>query len=173
MGGPRRSPAPLARGSGVKTYRALKRWIAAVIIGYFLLGTTTNLTIHREIFPIFSWDLFSSIPAPQGSDYGIKILAVDGVALNPPVYFEKADTIFAKAHSIDAYSSIALLGGAVAANDQAAIDAQRAVFEPVFLSDRKNVRYVVVQRTYDLLERWQSNTFIQETELRAFETGTR
>jgi hypothetical protein len=152
----------------MRSYKLLKIGIAALAISYFLIGNISQRYGIAEIFPIATWELFSYVPRSEDADFGVKILAVNGTSLDSPVYFEKASQFFTKIHSIDAYMTIQVLGKALLANDQSTAASYRDLLENVYLADQAQITYVVTQRRYDLLERWNHGTFLSEVELGVF-----
>jgi hypothetical protein len=154
----------------MKSYKLLKMVIAVLAISYFLIGNISHRYGIAEIFPIATWELFSYVPRSENSDFGVKILAVNGTALNPPVYFEKASQFFTKIHSIDVYMTIQVLGKALLAKDESTAASYRDLLEDVYLADQAQITYVVTQRRYHLLERWNHGTFLSEVELGTFNT---
>lgn len=48
---------------------------------------------HREIFPFFSWRLFSRIPDWQTTEYGLLLHAIDGAALDSEYYLIPSDDV--------------------------------------------------------------------------------
>ena len=154
----------------MKSYKLLKIAIAAVAISYFLIGNISHRYGMAEVFPIATWELFSYVPRSENSDFGVKLLAVNGTTLNPPIYFEKAPQFFTKIHSIDAYMTIQSLGKALLANDESTAMIYQDLLENVYLADQSHITYVVMQRRYHLLERWNHGTFLSEVELGVFNT---
>lgn len=152
----------------MKTYRHLQWGITLFILLYVVVGYTTWLRQRPEIFPFFSWDLFTYVPTQVKQDFSLSIVAIGGQPLAEPVYFEQAKTLFAKADAIEAMDAIQNLGLAVSANDPAEIARVRAYLEPLFLSDAGAVEYTLVTRWFNPLERWETGVFVREQPLMTF-----
>ncbi len=148
----------------MRSVQRLKYALASIVVLYALIAVGLRFlwpSGPTEVFPIFSWDLFSVVPGSVVVDYGVKITAVDGTALDPPLYFEQATAYFKQAHSVDASVIIGRLG----TNCQGRNDPNLPIadyFNTVFLADHALVEYTVMQRTYDLLDRWHNQQFIAE-----------
>lgn len=123
----------------------------------------------NEIFPVFSWSLFTWIPN-DFRDYALRVIAVDNENLHPTLYFQEAGYWFPETHSMPAYDSIQKLGAAVAANDAKRIEEIRQFLEPIYLGGVKSVRYDVVERSFDPLERWECGEFNTVRSLSSFES---
>ena len=151
----------------MKRYRWLQRAFTIIIVGYVLIAVGRHMRGQGEFYPLFVWDLFTYVPEPTVQDYGLHILAINGTPLEPPLYFEQADTFFKHAHSIEAQTVIGQLASGV--HNGSHIDQPRAYLEQQYLADQPQVLYAIVLRSYNLLDRWKSNTFLEETVLHVFE----
>jgi len=68
-------------------------------------------TSNHEMFPVFNRKLFSKVPPAVNTSYGIRVLEVDGEAVDPPRYFEESKDIFPHAKSPEAATLIRAFGG--------------------------------------------------------------
>ena len=116
----------------MRSYTILKRGITTLVILYFLIGNITWAAWDLEIFPIYSWDLFSYIPN-LSIDYGLKINAIDGTYLDQPIYFQDAKDIFNNTESIIAFNVIQTLGEAIEINNlEKAEELRLQIEDPLF-----------------------------------------
>jgi len=144
----------------MQRYRRLKILAAALLCGYAAAALVLKLTLRRdaEVFPLFAWSLFSTVPA-EDTDYAVRILSIGGEVLEPPLYFQQARFFFEGTDSIAAFMTVQRLGDALKAGDAAAIAAHRRLLERQYLRGRGVVRYEIVRRTFNTLTRWSSGGF--------------
>lgn len=155
----------------MRSYRRLQAAIAALIVAYVVVSTAIKVGPGpSEIFPVFSWSLFSHVPNLR-HDYGLLILAVDGRGDDPPRYIEETRGVFPRAHRAVRARNIQELGRAASENDWVRARDIRRFIEPLYLGERRLVRYAIVRRAYDPLERWKRGTFLSEERVSVFETG--
>jgi hypothetical protein len=112
-----------------------------------------------EVFPIFQWDLFSSVPPADSRDFTIRLVEVDGAALDEPVFFSEARQYLSTTRNQDAPIVFNGLGKAL---EDDAILRQAAALELVngrFLAELSSARYQVVRRHFNLLDRMECNCF--------------
>lgn len=150
-------------------YTFLKRLIATTVILYFVIGNFSWYRYQIEIFPIYSWDLFSYIPN-LATDYGLKINAINHTDLDQPAYFQELNNYFDEADSIIAVTVIQNLGHAIENNDAEAIDNLRLQIESIYFSNHDHVQYEITKRTYYANERWRSGKFEDERGLAVYDS---
>ena len=152
-------------------YRWTNRLLVALAVAYLVMAMVRERNPGgEEFYPFSSWSLFSKIPN-ETRDYTIRILAIDGRVTEPPVDFEEAQAMIgwpAKSH--EARRCIQDLGEAVERGDAAQADHVRSYFEPLYLSGRGQIRYAVVARRYDPLERWREGRLQEVRVLREFQS---
>ncbi|MEM8861795.1 MAG: hypothetical protein AAGD96_26025 [Chloroflexota bacterium] len=142
-------------------YKFQKSVIATVVILYFVIGNFSWGVFRHEIYPIFSWELFSLVPNLE-VDYGLQIISMNESSLEKPTYFQELPNDFKDAESIIAFFVIQDLGKAIDANDQEAIIDLRDQIETTFFSSKNNVEYAVVKRSYHPVDRWKTGKFEEE-----------
>ena len=142
--------------------RRLRRIIAGILIGYAVIGVTLRLGWEKEFFPIFTWDLFSTVPPPITSDFELKIININQQALNPPIYFSQSPQIFSAASSINASDLISKLGGACLTKNTAAQTTIAHDLTTLYLTEASSIKYHVVQRTYNILDFWRDKIVLNE-----------
>ena len=153
----------------MRYYTILKRSITTLVILYFLIGNVTWAAWGLEIFPFYSWDLFSYVPN-LSIDYGLKINAIDGKYLETPLYFQDAKDIFDDTESIIAFNVIQTLGTAIESDDQVQAEQLRQQIEELYLSDVEQVEYEIKKRTYYAGELWRTGRFETEERLATYDT---
>lgn len=151
-------------------YTFLKRFIAIVVVSYFLIGNFTWSQYQLEIFPIYSWDLFSYVPN-RSIDYALKINAIDDEYLENPAYFQDMPNEFKQANSITAFHVIQQFGRAIEANDAPAIETLRNQIESDYFANQSQVEYEVRKRSFFSAERWRTGTFEENTRLVTYDTN--
>ena len=150
-------------------YTFLKRFIAIIVILYFLIGNFTWSRYQLEVFPIYSWDLFSYIPN-LSVDYALKINAIDQTYLETPKYFQEMPNEFSDSGSIVAYHVIQSFGRAVESSDAESIKNLRNQIESTYFSNHLHVEYEVRRRTFYAGERWRDNRFEENIRLATYDT---
>lgn len=155
----------------MKAYRNLRVFVASFFVLYAGLGVLlqTNIWSANEIFPIYSWALFSKIPNER-DDYALRILVVGKERVDPPLHFQAAGEWFPKADSISAYYSVQKLGRAISREDAGRIEDMRRFFEPLYFGDAGHVRYEVVKRSFNPLDRWENGNFKTVRSIGVFES---
>lgn len=153
----------------MRTYTYLKRCITSVVILCFLIGNISWLGWEIEIFPFYSWELFSYVPN-LATDFGLKINAIDNQYIDEPVYFQDAVDLLEDTESIIAFNIIQTLGYAIENNDQPLIDETRKDLESIYFEDFNQVEYEIKKRTYYAAERWRTGTFESEKRLATYDS---
>lgn len=124
---------------------------------YFLVGMSARIFVlpKEEIFPIFSWSLFSYVPSVV-YNYDVQILRYKNLEMKPPILYHEAEKIVPKAQEISAYIVIQAWGKALAKKDYEQAKKQQAIFERIYLLPK--TKYQVVLIKYNPITRWQNNT---------------
>lgn len=151
----------------MQVYRRLQWGLATLALLYFLVGNGAWLWGYREIYPIFSWDLFSYVPNDV-VDFGLRITKTGDVVLDPPVYFEAATDLIPDAQSIVAYTNIQALGLAILADQPVELAEAAYKVEALHLANLLPVDYEIVRRRYAPLERWRMGALQNEEVIGAF-----
>lgn len=123
---------------------------------YVIVALYGNLTTSfREIFPIFSWSLFSNIPA-NASRLDVVITGIGDEQLEPAYYYDMGDEFRpAKARNASFFKAARRLMLAIESGDAELIDSIRRTFESNYLADQSHVRYKLVVTRSDPIERWR------------------
>lgn len=146
----------------MKRYRITQWSIVLGLILYPLIAYSTIGLPQRELFPFFSWELFSHIPPKEITSYGIRFNSANGNELNEPLYFEDAMHLTRHAESVDAFVTLQSLGSAIEQNDLVQVATSQQLLQSTYFGDISAAEYEIVRRRFDLLERWQSNQYLEE-----------
>ena len=128
----------------------LVRGLLAAVLAY---GVVAVWDYNREVWPIFSWNLFTKVPAAHSGDYDIRIVDGQGLRVRTPAYFEDARTETDQSREIQAYQTLQNWGRAHRNHDVAGETAVRKRFEALYLGGLSHVRYEFVQRIWDIRTR--------------------
>ena len=101
-----------------------------ILIGYFTAGMITNRLPSREIYPIYSWFLFSEVHYKK-KEYM--------VVINNGPFFQQAGSRVTNPHSPVAYELIQRYGRALDKKDHHAAAQARSVFEKNFLPPKYKI----------------------------------
>jgi hypothetical protein len=144
----------------VQRYNRLKIFAAVLLFGYATAAIVIKgaLRHEREIFPLFSWSLYSTVPR-EAADYGVRILEVGGRTLNPPLLVEEARPRFPHANQRQLLMAVQSLGRALDGGDTEAVRAYRRLIERHHLRGRGVVHYEVIHRRFNTLARWRTGEF--------------
>lgn len=146
----------------MRQYRQTQLSILIGLILYPIIALSTIGLPQRELFPFFSWELFSYIPADTITSYGIRFSSANGESLAQPIYFEEAKHLTPYADSVDAFVTLQSLGNAIAQNDAQQTAATQQLLQGTYFGDMSAAEYAIVRRRFDLLERWRHNRYLEE-----------
>lgn len=160
----------------MKAHRLFQRLLGG-FLGFVLLAGLGGQFLHprHELFPFYSWFLFSLVPQPEPTVFELLIHeAPVGTVFDPPISYRRLNEgTLRSPHSIDLYRNVQELGRAAQARDVEASDRLRAGLERRFRMSGP-VRYEIVRQTYaDPMARWsQRDTapFRQES-VATFQSG--
>jgi hypothetical protein len=133
-------------------YEAQKTMIALVFTVYIASSVVLEYHFHgKEMYPVFSWSLFSIIPNPT-TELTIRVRELDGIQYDPPLTFQDLSFLFAKVGGSPTQYTliIARLRHAIENNSQEGIDRERVHLEALF--GEGSFQYDLVKITYDPLE---------------------
>ena len=138
-----------------------KAVIVILFTCYALFGILLEYYIHREIYPVFSWSLFSIMPNPK-KEPTIYVHEMRGVTYDPPLSFTDMKFIFDEiGQSPTQYTAfIRTLGAALKNDNIAEIAKERRKIEALFGDEP--YRYDVVLSTYDPVHFYKTHTAIEE-----------
>ena len=165
-------PGFFPSSDSVKSYRRLRRWLAAFLGACVLLGVGGQfLNARHEWFPFYSWFLFSLVPHEAVAYDLLLHESPRGHAVPPVPYRLAGDGLVRSPHSIDLSRAVQELGRALEAHDAAESARARAAIERRFTVSP--VRYEVVKLTFaNPLERLQQGALPRSREsLSTFVSG--
>lgn len=154
----------------MNNYRRIKRFIGGFALIYTIIGALTWGWWQREIFPIFSWELFSTVPT-EVTDYEVKFLKAGDQMFTPPLAFEQAGDLVVDPHSITAYANIQALGQALETGSEPQINAARQHFESLGLKRAVPVTYAVLKQKTAPIARWQTDGLENEEFIAMFQVA--
>jgi hypothetical protein len=157
-------------GRALRHSRAAVRILVGVLVVYLAVVAVNGPRNSTEIFPFFNWELFSRVPPAERESYSIRLVAVNGQAIEP-VYFEKARRYLSTTAIPDAATLLQRIGLSVARGDDARADSQRRLFESRFLAELHSAQYELVRRRYSVLDRLECDCFTEETVVRRYRFG--
>jgi hypothetical protein len=154
-------PAALG-GTALRTSTRIV-WLTAAILAVYVGVIVHDGPIEGgETFPFFRWELFSRVPATQGSAYNVRLVEVNGKDLDPPVYFADAGAYISSSKAPEALNVMQELGRWTESDDSARAAYARSLFETRFFGELESVRYELVLQRYDILERLDCECFLAE-----------
>ena len=149
--------------------RSLHLLVCLVLFGYTVISTTASFAIggikahpSRELFPFFTWSLFSWVPETRQL-YVVEITRLGDQTFDPPIAMEDVPR-FADRATL-AYKAIQALGRAGGTDP-----ARRATFEGRYLRG-EDVAYRLLRVRFAPLERWQTGRTISSEVIAENATG--
>ena len=140
--------------------RVHRVFLPIFLAGYAVAGFLTHSRFGgREVFPVFSWGLYADAPRRE-VQYTVLVSDIDGTALPYPVdilvtpEFHRAPDYWRDAGVLGRF------GAALEAGDRERTEPLRRLVEANILRGER-VRYEVVKRTYDPLERRATGAFTE------------
>jgi hypothetical protein len=150
--------------------RSLERRLVFLVLVYAVAGVVSQKLVPGvdEIFPFFSWSLFSGVPN-RVDDYTILIDEQDGRTLDPPVELLRAPASIAMGNRSIARKVIQNLGSAQESGDTAEAARLARVLESEYLRGR--VRYRLVFERYEPLVKWKTGADEERRVVARFDPG--
>lgn len=165
---PMAASAILGPSYGMQAYRNLRAGVTLFFIAYFGGGLATELVPGgREVFPVFSWFLFTKTPNVR-AQYGLLVREAGGRELNPPRLYEEADGFVSAPRAIAAQTLFQEIGAALKQGNESEVRRLRRLLEATYLP--LPARYDLVWVRYDPMVRWKTGAF-EITPVRAFPGG--
>jgi len=143
----------------MRYYKFLTRFILIFIFLHLSISFCLRLFIKgkNEIFPIFTWSLFAKIPNKL-VDYELKIISYDGEIFTSAEYLYQSDHFSRGVKSITNFKLIQKYGKAVKNKNQKNIKKYQQLINNIVFHD-KEVKYVLVKRTFDPIKRWNTKLY--------------
>lgn len=140
--------------------RRMERLIRGAVVFCVLYAALPVVTGRGEVFPVFRWDLFASTPQPSRTDGGVRLVALDGRPLTPPVYLE-ASGLVSGANRAQARQAAQQLRSALRRGDER-LPELIARFESSYLGRYDSAEYQLVERRYDIRDRVTCECYLAE-----------
>jgi hypothetical protein len=158
--------------------RSVERLMRVALLALVAYSAVVLVDVGHERFPIFSWSLFSKVPASTKQDYSVRFTEIDGKPIDPPMYFASLRGTLASAGSPQAYSLMRQLGSYLDSG-RPRVDLARALFEETYLTDIESAQYEVVFRRFDIKDRFEceragrdgSSCYLEERVVGAYTLG--
>jgi hypothetical protein len=115
-----------------------------------------------ETLPFFMWELFSTVPENHQSDYGLRLIEMDG-SKGDGVYFE--ESLLPSHSATGAHRIIGRMGAAFEAGRMDDFERQRTILETRYLYPLSTATYELVKREFDVDERYDCECFVSEVTL--------
>ena len=145
------------RSSGLNGFLLRKLLIFLFFLGYFTVATGGMLMAERrEVFPVFSWSLFTKINQYLWT-YEIAISRIDDTVYDPPVDYFTLTNMFADARNRE--SAVVKTARAyhwAQNNDPSRLESIRSVIEGRYFGGHDRVDYAILLVLHQPLLRWQS-----------------
>ena len=133
------------------------RWLMSIgLLSYFTIGVVNELALDVEIYPVFSWFLFTHVPG-EVTEYELAVVEFDGQSVEPPVLFREAGDMMPDAESMTAHILVQRIGAAWDSEDLDEVQNLMDVFEGSFVP--VPARFDLVQVRYDPLERLRTGLY--------------
>ena len=146
-------------------------WVVRAALVFCLLYAIAALPNRQQTFPLFSWNLFSSAPNPNSTDYSVRLLAADGLTTPLPVYYERSG-LQSGGRQVQGYAALQRLGRAVDEGQTLQAATLRRTFESTYLNELTHLRYELVRRTFNIRVRVDCDScFTDQTVLGTYRTG--
>jgi len=140
------------------SYKARKRVALSFLGVYFLFALFLHGTPYQDLYPFFSWSLFSTIPNPK-EEYTIEISQFGANVYDPPLTFSETKFIFDEINqSPTEYTPrIRNLGRAIESYDIQ--KAERLEREMSALFSGKEFAYTLLKINLHPLQLWETGRY--------------
>ena len=129
-------------------YRLIMGLIPAILALYIVMLPLNRVVEeeHVEVFPFFSWSLFSSVPNAQTSEYGLILHSIDGNRVDEPHYLIPND-------EVRDWKALHLVAEVCRKNSSCDLEVKEIIYPIVWrLVDAEVVEFSIIQARVDLLE---------------------
>ena len=135
-------------------YRLLKACLTFLILGYFAAALVLPNIFHiREIYPLFSWNLFGKVPSVPKQDYALFVTEEGNPTARPDADLRSTDQFALQQERIEARKLIRRLGQAIRQQNGEEESRMRQLLEAQYLNDvPEGAVYVVIHRTFDPIQ---------------------
>ena len=130
----------------MRRLRQQQRLAAGFLVLCVVVGLLGGLTKAREVFPLYSWFLFSLVPTRVAA-FDVLVRQAGERTYDPPLSYRRAVNSYRNPHSIVPYRTVQDLGRAVETGQEAEVARLRRTFEARFRA--WPVRYDLVKVVSD------------------------
>ena len=139
--------------------RLLKIGIPTFLILYALIGYYSQFSKEGEVYPFFSWQLFTRTPNLIETFYSIRITEANGKKIDSPQPYLPNDAILSsQIQPTEYWILFQFLGRAHQSNDEVGINKYSSLLNKSFTS--RHVRYELVSVTRDNIDYWKNHRYI-------------
>lgn len=153
----------------MRRLRQQQRLAAGFLALCVAVGLLGALTKRREIFPLYSWFLFSLVPTHTVT-FDVLVREAGGRTYDPPVSYRRAADSVRNPHSIVTYRAVQDLGRAVETGEADEAARLRRTFEARFKAWPAHYDLVKVASD-NPLEHWKTGRPQRSTPLASFTAG--
>ena len=143
-------------------FRRMQALGLAIVLVYVASSLYLGFSGKRDAYPLFSWSLFTYVPNVQ-YDFGLLITEIDGRILDPPQDLMSFRDRLSGAGEIRAYYTVQDFGDALVRRDAVKMKALRLLLEREYLAGAGELRYRIVARAYDPIEKWRDGRYRQRS----------
>lgn len=152
------------------TYEALKKYLLLFLIIYFSTGLLARYFSEgtEDVYPFFSWFLFSKVPSRIQTDFAIRIHQFGGKQFEPPIFLEKAEDIYDTTlySTAEYHRLIQQLAMSAKQNRSEETEYFRSKLEKTFVAHP--VVYEAVEIKYNPIDRWKRGQLIKVKSIAIF-----
>ena len=142
-------------------YRKLLTVSLIIASAYMLIAFETHPRRNQEVFPFFSWSLFSYSGAER-EDFTLAIIALDGEALDhPTIATDMMDRLPRLKRDSRFRKIIWRWASAIYLDDSEEEAAMRDIIETRYFAEYDSVRYQLVQTQYEPLKRYRDRSAVE------------
>ncbi len=119
----------------------------------------------KEIFPVFCWSLFSVVPSQPVQEFAVVLTEIDEKTLEPGADLISQKYTPAPIDRVVNQEIVQKLGSSVEKHSSGRESASRKLLEAKYDGAlfKKNLKYLLVKRSYDAVERWNNGPVHDQT----------
>ena len=142
----------------VTSYKIINIFLISLICFYIASVICIKWQLRStEIFPFFTWDLFSHIPTSPKTDFAIFVEEIDGRKFDPGLDVMKQKSSFLNVQNATLYTVIQRLGVAITRGNKNEEIFIRNMLESEYFSPfNTRAKYMIVKRKYDPVDKWKT-----------------
>lgn len=149
----------------------MKKLIYIFLLFYFSMGLGARFLSQgaEDVYPFFSWFLFSKVPARIQSDFSMLIHQLGQEKFDPPIFFEEVAELYDTSiySRTEFHTLIQRLALSIKGARQKEAMSFRGSLEKKFQA--RPVVYEIVERGFDVMERRKERKFLYIRSIIKFE----